>query len=157
MAESKNAEQIARLAEALDDELFAMHAKLRSAELLRAQAQALLDGWLQAARDLAAVVDPHISNPAPNGACVDAAQLITELRAKLPALETRIAKLNEELIDRGVQIHELGVARDNAIQERDHARREWYAWMKLAVGNGVSLGEAHMPKVEKGELDETTR
>ncbi len=37
---------------------------------------------------------------------------------------------------------------ETVTRERDRARKEWDAWMKLAVGNGVSLGPEHMPKVE---------
>lgn len=60
----------------------------------------------------------------------------------------RIQKLDDELISRGAEIHRLAEELKSRTAERDYARQEWYAWMKLAVGNGVSLGEAHMPPIK---------
>jgi hypothetical protein len=59
-----------------------------------------------------------------------------------------IETLNDELISRGAEIHRLAEELKSRTVERDHARQEWYAWMKLAVGNGVSLGEAHMLPID---------
>lgn len=56
--------------------------------------------------------------------------------------------LHEELIECMRKNRKLEQALEICKAERDTARREWSDWMKLAVGQGRSLGIEHAPTVE---------
>lgn len=68
--------------------------------------------------------------------------------ARNQELVQRLEVVNQHAATRYNELQEMIQLRDTAIRERDHARQEWYAWMKLAISNGVSLGEAHMPSIK---------
>jgi hypothetical protein len=64
---------------------------------------------------------------------------------RLRSEEERYARLESSYAKACSRISELQYELSLQVSERDRARAEWYAWMKLAVGNGVSLGTDHMP------------